>query len=284
VTPLERDLADPFRIGTQMLCTTGPDGKRGYREVPMALEDFLHPLEEDRFTHCKMHADTVLRLWEAVEARFADRPDVQVFARHRIDWQVPGILPHGPDIAVFDNSSRHWNPHRNTLPVREMGYNPLAVIEVTEGPTRDIDFAEKFTEYCAAGVPVYVIVDAAGPAGADRVLAFRRGSSGFVPIEARGELGVFVPGIDLWLSWANDRIAVATQDGRVIPSAAEIATLYAGLPARIARGLTQVGPALSESTRKYDAERQRADAAAWRADALQAELAALRAKFNADGE
>ena len=154
--------ADPFYIGYRYVKSAGPGGREA---VPLSIEDFLHPQEEDRFMLTDGHARAVHYLRDAIQIAAESRPDVRVFTEHRVDWQVPGILPHGPDVVAFDHFLADWDPLKGTLPVRDLGAGVMAVVEVTSESTRATDFEAKFLEYHAAGIPYYVILDAAGPPG-----------------------------------------------------------------------------------------------------------------------
>ena len=246
---------DPFRIGYRYVKSVGDDGRERAVMVPLTEEDFLHPQEEDRQMLNDLHTVTVHYLRDAVRLANEGRPGFRVFSDHRIDWQVPGILPHGPDVVAFDNFFTDWDPLRGTLPVRDVGAEVLAVIEVTSEATRATDFEPNFLEFFEAGIPYYVILDAAGPEGFEKVFGYGRGDDGFEPLPRDDRLGTFVPNINLWLRWAGDRFVAATDDGADIPTTLELA----GLAAR---------------------ERQRADDAIQQLEELRRELAALKARRN----
>ena len=225
---------DPFRIGYRYVTAVGPDGRERQVMVPLTEEDFLHPQEEDRQLLTDLHTVTVHYLRDAVRIANEGRPGFRVFSDHRIDWQVPGILPHGPDVVAFDNFYAEWDPLRGTLPVRDVGAEVLAVIEVTSEATRATDFEPKFLEYFDAGIPYYVILDAAGPEGFEKVLGYGPGDDGFEPLPRDDRLGVFVPSIDIWLRWAGDRFVAATESGTDIPTALEMARQHKELMRELA--------------------------------------------------
>ena len=78
----------------------------------------------------------------------------------RVDWNLPGVRPLGPDIAVFLDVERHKN--WATLDVAAEGARPALVVEVTSPSTRKNDLGIKFDFYHRARVPLYVIADANG--------------------------------------------------------------------------------------------------------------------------
>ncbi len=288
---------DPFRIGYRYVPGVGPDGVARQVMVPLTEEDFLHPQEEDREMLTDLHTVTVNYLREAIEILHESEPEVRVFTDHRVDWQVPGIAPHGPDVVVFDNFHADWDPLRGTLPVRDLGARVMAVIEVTSEATRATDFEAKFIEYHEAGIPYYVIVDAAGPAGAEKVLAFRRSVEDYKPLPRDAQLGCFLPRVNVWLRWADDRLIATTEAGHDILTGVDLArradaesqradeaTQVAGAEKQRADEAIVVAQAeklrADEATQEAGAEKQRADEATERAEALARELAALKARLN----
>ena len=81
----------------------------------------------------------------------------EVFCDARVDWNLPGVRPLGPDIAVFRDVAerRNWK----TFDVAAEGARPEVVVEVTSPDTRKNDVEDKFDFYRRAKVPLYVIAD-----------------------------------------------------------------------------------------------------------------------------
>ena len=274
---------DPFRIGYRYVKSVGDDGRERAVMVPLTEEDFLHPQEEDRQMLTDLHTVTVHYLRDAIQILHEGEPEVRVFTDHRVDWQVPGIPPHGPDVVVLDNFYAEWDPLQGTLPVRDLGARVMAVIEVTSEATRATDFEAKFIEYHEAGIPYYVIVDAAGPPGAEKVLAFRRSVEDFKPLPRDAQLGSFIPRVNVWLRWADDRLVAATEVGQDILTGVDLAR-RADAEGQRADEAAQAAEAERQRAeaekQRADAETQRADAETQRADDLARELAALKARLN----
>ena len=280
---------DPFRIGYRYVPAVGPDGRERPVMVPLTEEDFLHPQEEDRQMLNALHSDTLFHLCEAIRTVHDGQPGVQVFTDHRVDWQVAGILPHGPDVVVFDNFFVEWNRVQGTVPVRDVGARVLAVFEITSPSTRGTDLVAKRIEYHEAGIPYYVIVDAAGPVGGEKVLAYRRAATDYVALPRDPDLGCFIPRVNVWLRWAGEDLVVADEAGQDIATGvhstrrakqeaqrADEATLAAEAEKQRADAETSRAEA---QTRRAEAEAQRADEATQRGDDLARELAALKARL-----
>ena len=105
-------------------------------QVPLTHEDVLHPQEEDFIVQTDAHDCDCYYLKSALERKFAGRDDVEVLNDVRVDWQVEGIKPHGPDLSIFANVPKSWKRETGTLLVKTVGDQPMMVIEVTSPSTR----------------------------------------------------------------------------------------------------------------------------------------------------
>ena len=285
----ETDAPDPFRIGYRYVTAVGPDGRPSTRKVPLTEDDFLHPQEEDRFTITDAHSTAMIYLRHVIRAANARRADVKVFADHRIDFQIDGLDPLGPDVIAFDNFTTPWNPLLGTVPVDDLGAQPMAVIEVTSPATRAADLTAKPKLYHSAGVPYYVVVDVAGPPEGERILAFRRGVSDYKPLPRDPQLGYFVPRVGVWLRWEDGLVVAANEAGNDIAgpdemaaelAAAEIRAEHAERAESLGRWRVEAAEqSIAAEKARAEAALAAAGAAEARADDLARELAALKARL-----
>src|SRR5437016_4646677 len=76
-------------------------------------------------------------LKDVFKAQLADDPKKAVISDCRVDWNLSGVRPLGPDVAAFGGIKRHrdWS----TFDVKAEGAKPLLVVEVTSPDTRDND-------------------------------------------------------------------------------------------------------------------------------------------------
>ncbi|MGL6076333.1 MAG: Uma2 family endonuclease [Fimbriiglobus sp.] len=274
-SPIKLPDGYPFHIGTRIVRTVDASGKERSEYVPLSEEDFLHPQEEDRFMIVDKHWVTVTYIRQAIEFANEHRPAIRVFSDHRIDWEVEGILPHGPDVVVFDRFLKPWDDMEGTLPVKTMEALPLAIIEVTSESTRHIDFEEKYLEYCDAGIPYYIIVDFHGPKGSMSILGFRRKAGEYFPMRKDPNLGYFIPGVNIFIRLENENVIVSDEDGVEIPRQIEA---FRKLREETARAEAEKKRAETEKKRA-ETEAQRAEVEKKRADDLARELAELKAKM-----
>jgi Uma2 family endonuclease len=148
---------DPYRYGWRYVRRELPDGGETIEQVPLTLEDVLYPEEEDFHVHSKAHEDTCTYLSDVFGARLSDDPTAAVLCDVRVAWDVPGLRPNGPDIAVVRGvrEQRNWS----TFDVAEEGVRPEVIIEITSPETRSNDLIAKVENYALARVPLYIIAD-----------------------------------------------------------------------------------------------------------------------------
>lgn len=233
----------PFDIGYRWV----KDGRVDV-QVPLTEEDFLHPQEDDRFMLTDAHTAAIEYVkhalkWNRYDATF------RVFSDHRVDFQVAGVQPMGPDVIAFNRFDADWDPREGTIAVEDAGVEILMVAEMTSQSTRFIDLGRKPDLYFRAGVPYYLIFDihAGDLRNESELIAYRATRRGFVRIKENLEYGVWIPTVGLWFRFEGDAVVAHTADKLRVP------------------------PSEDES--------KRANAEKRRADALERELAELRAKL-----
>jgi colicin import membrane protein len=197
--PADLAEADPFRYGWRFVKQVQPDGSETYEQVPLALEDLLHPQESDFHVNTNGHEVDGHYLREVIQAKVADDPSAVVLTDCRVAWDVPGLRAHGPDVAVIFGVRRHrdWG----TFDVATEGVRPSLIVEVTSDNTRRNDLGAKVEHYARAGVPQYVIADAREEQGKRRLrlIAYRLGPGGYEPQPPDDRGRVWLEAIGLWL-------------------------------------------------------------------------------------
>jgi hypothetical protein len=196
-----QEQADPYRYGWRYVRQIAPDGAETSEQVPLRHEDVLHPEEGDFIVNSPAHNDNRGYLYNALRGHLAEIEGVVVLHQARIDWGVPGVRPHGADVALFLGVRRPWNRHRATFMVAEVDALPALVIEVTSPTTRAFDLDEKVLEYHRAGVAFYAIVDDCPELDPPRVrvLAYRTTPEGYVRVPPDERGWVWLEPAQLWL-------------------------------------------------------------------------------------
>jgi hypothetical protein len=206
---------DPWHYGTRSVKRSGPGGRVYYDLVPLKKEDLLFPQEEDRLVLTDEHSTDYRYLFTVFEIQAASVPGRRVFGDHRIDFEVPGIEPLGPDLIVLDGVGE-WDGSRGTFPVVTMGAKTVLATESTSPDTRPNDLGIKRELYYRCRVPLYVIVDRQARESRDevRVVGFRATAKGYTALspDKRGRL---------WLEALNSGLASWTVGSFATASAAE---------------------------------------------------------------
>ena len=197
---------DPFRYGWRYVRVEHPDGTVCFDQIPLTLEDVLHPEVGDFIVQTDGHDSDLNYLKDVFKAQLADDPMKAVISDCRVDWNLPGVKPLGPDVAVFRGIKRHrdWS----TFDVQAEGAEPILVVEVTSPDTRQNDVVTKVDYYHRAKVPLYVIADVREQ-GEDRVIeliGYRYQRTGYqrIPLDERGWIGL--EPVQLWLGLSRDRL------------------------------------------------------------------------------
>jgi Uma2 family endonuclease len=263
VTPAPSD--DPFCLGWRYLRRQLSDGRVEYEQVPLTLEDVLYPEVGDFVVHSKVHEDICTYLADVFNAQLRDDPTAVVLHDVRVAWDVPGLRPNGPDVAVIlgVREPRNWS----TFDVADEGVRPALLVEVTSPETRQNDLLDKVDIYEQAGVPLYVIIDTRLWKGAEQLhlIAYHLAPNGYEVLapDERGWLRLEPAGV--WLGLNDNRIACYDAHGQLIGDYQALAEARAVAEAR----------AKAEGEARAAAEARASEAEARLRD-LEAELRRLR--------
>jgi hypothetical protein len=96
-------------------------------------------------------------LKSAFESRLPGLDRGAVFADCLVDWNVPAIRNHSPDVSVFEEVRVPHDPLKGTFRLAVSG-GCLLVVEVVSPDTRTTMW-RRSCEYHAVGVPLYIIID-----------------------------------------------------------------------------------------------------------------------------
>jgi colicin import membrane protein len=152
------DALDPFPYGWRCVPKTAKNGSETTVQVPLTLEDILHPHEEDVRLLSDSHWQDTFYLYGAFKTVLLEISGAIVLADCRIAWDREGDYGHGPDVAVIFKvrKRKDWS----TFNVVKEKTRPALIVEVTSPSTRSTDLVNKVREYAEQRVPHYVIADA----------------------------------------------------------------------------------------------------------------------------
>lgn len=253
--------ADPFRYGWRDVARKQPDGRVEVEQVPLTLEDLLFPEEGDFAVQYRSHIEDCFYLLGAFGVLLAGDPRALVLSDCRVRWDVPGLRPLGPDVAVFLNAPEGWDG--GTLGVAETDARPVLVVEVTSPETRKKDFGIKKDFYHRARVPIYVIVDARPHPKQERRVklhGFRYAPEGYepMPLDDRGRL--WLEPLGVWMAIERARVVcIDGETGEPITTFAEALLALAEAEARAREAIQSLAEA---EARAREETRARAEAEA----------------------
>ncbi len=206
----ERQPEGDFSFGYRLVKHTRADGSVEYEQVPLTVEDVLHPEPDDVIPVRPQHAIdcrylvSVFRVRAAAE--LASEPIVYVSDDHLVDWGVPGQRNTSPDVALFVGLKQEVPPMAGTFDLKASGGRCLLVVEVVSPDRRrENDVVHKVREYHAAGVPLYVIIDQEKEDAPRHVRALRYRDSGYEELPADPQ-GLLLPALQLRLGLKDGRV------------------------------------------------------------------------------
>ncbi len=199
--------ADPFRYSRSFVPRPTPDNPHHLEQVPLTLEDILHPEVRDFIEHNDCYETDRIYLTEVLRARLEAFGAAIVLTDVRIVWDVPDLRAHGPDVMVIPGIAERQN--WSTFDVAAKGARPALIIEITSPETCENDLERKVEHYAQAGVAQYVSIDDMGGRSRGRrlrLLDYRLADGRYVvhPMDADGRVHLVIA--NLWLGVERDHV------------------------------------------------------------------------------
>lgn len=215
---------DRYPYGWRDVRVTLPTGEQRWQRIPLTLRDVLHPKEEDILLPGDEHERIRNYLYNVMNLRIDGDAHAVLLSDTNVDWDVPEIEPHRPDIAVIFNvrERRHWSTFR----VAEEGTRPALIIEITSPATRHLDLEDKYEEYEQVSAPFYVIIDVIKrKRGITRELkGYRLTPEGYVPLLPNERGWLWLEPVSCWLAIVGEAIVCYDQQGNRIEDYTALAT------------------------------------------------------------
>jgi colicin import membrane protein len=272
-------VVDPFRYGWRDINRRRPDGTIEWEQIPLTLEDVLHPQEGDVILESTQHDRNVRYLADVLSERLSGDPGALVLRDCGVYWDIAELRHHSPDVAVI-LGLRSRRPQYASFNVAEEGVRPAILIEHVSPSTRSNDVDTKVDHYHRARVPQYVIIDCEDDEDTTlRLIDYRWTPDSYreEPADARGRVPLLA--VNLYLGVEGRRAVLFDSAGKEL---GDYEAISSALRAEAAARLTAEGLVEAERARA-EAERERADAEAAsrrsaedRLRAAEAELRRLR--------
>ncbi|MDM8527148.1 Uma2 family endonuclease [Anaerolineales bacterium HSG24] len=147
---------DEFPHGWRRIEERGPQGKIGYRDVPLTPDDFFDPREGDQMPQGPKHFELANELYNKLVSHFDNHPDIVVLGDTKMLWRISGLEEPFPDISVIPNVKRKIV--KSSFDCQEHGTRPCLIIEIMS-PSYKGDDTKKVKIYQQTGVAEYIIIN-----------------------------------------------------------------------------------------------------------------------------
>jgi Uma2 family endonuclease len=206
---------DGFPYGWRYVNRRQPDGTTTVEQVPLTLDEALHPQEGDQVPESSRHVRWRDYLAGALESHLAADPAVVVLSDVIVRWDHPLVRPTSPDVTVL-RGVRERREDWSSFDVAAEGAEPVLVMEITSPSTADGDRQTKFREYELVGIPSYVIVDAAADDGAGPIplAVYRLGDGGYEALAPDERGRWWLEPVGLWLAMEDRQPRLYDPAGR----------------------------------------------------------------------
>jgi Uma2 family endonuclease len=204
---------DPFYYGWRFVRKVLPDGTTDLVQVPLTLEDVLHPQEDDVIPQRPRQQEDAEYLGPIFRARAQERlPGGFVLVDCLVDWGVPGIRDHSPDLSVFQNVVNPPGPDIGTFRLRASGGRCVLALEIVSPHTRSNDVVEKFREYHQVRVPLYILIDQETEDGPRQLVGYRYTARRYVRMRLDRQGRLLVKPLGLLLALEDRRVVCYDAD------------------------------------------------------------------------
>jgi Uma2 family endonuclease len=268
-------LEEIYRYGWRDVPTKQPDGSTDFIQVPLTLEDVLHPQMGDHVVENMRHDRAEVYLALVCRARAYRDPSALVSRDLGIYWDDPALGHHSPDVAVIFNVRDRDRP-RPSFFVATEGTRPRLIIEVTSPHNRQNDVVTKFEEYHRLRILRYVIVDQLSEDTPLQIRGYQHAPDGYheLPKDEHGRL--WLEDVGVWLGTDGERVyCYDPHSNEPIPDYVEMTHILGEI-----RQQAEAEKARAEAEKeRADVEKARAEAEIQARQALEQRLRDLEAEL-----
>ncbi|MDA1017461.1 MAG: Uma2 family endonuclease [Planctomycetota bacterium] len=216
------DLRD-FPYGRRYIRRVTDDGEVVHDIVPLALEDLLHPEEDDELVSRPGHSRDCRRLFTGLEQFKPKNKTFVIVEDMNVDLGLSDVRAIRPDVSVCEVPAvPDGFQQLGTVDTKQHLAVPLLFIEVTSESTRENDVGPKFTLYEQAKVQQYILVDRAHPSGTPQLAGYEYRGHGLVKQQADSSGRLWLPAFELWVGLKDEQAVLYDEHG-IVPSPLELA-------------------------------------------------------------
>ena len=267
----EKDDEKESIYGWRTVLEEDEHGNKKAMQIPLTLEDYLHPQEGDNHMQNQSHHKIGKYIEAVLELYLRHIYGVVVFNDVGIKW--PGFQHYAPDISViFDVREPERTPQK-IFYVADEGTEPSLIIEVTSPTTRHVDWDERIGRYARVGVPYYYIVDTIGEHDNGtpilQVHGFEWTPNGYSELTANEHGWFWMPPVEAWLGLHEGEVRCYDRDGHALPTPVGLAEQLDAASERLAetsQNLVEEVVARTEADRRAEEADRRAEEADRRAE------------------
>jgi hypothetical protein len=197
--------SDPYRYGWRYVKKIRRDGTVDLVQVPLTLEDVLHPQEGDVIPEKPLQERDAEYMRPIFRQRAARLPGGHYLADCLIDWGVPGIRHHSPDLSVFRGVTRPPPLELGLFPLFDSGGRCVLLVEIVSPHTRENDVVHKLREYHQVRVPLYVLIDQEIEGGPRQLVGYRYTPRRYVRMRLNRQGRLLLRPLGLWLGLEDGR-------------------------------------------------------------------------------
>jgi Uma2 family endonuclease len=190
---------DPFRYGWRFVKKLRRDGTTDLVQVPLTLEDVLHPQEGDVIPESTLPEQDAEYLRPIFRQRAARLPRGFFLADCLVDWGVPPVRPHSPDLVVFRDVTPPARENFGLFRLHASGGHCVLALEIVSPNTRSNDVVHKLREYHQVGVPLYYLIDQEDEDGPRWVVGYRHTKARYVKMRPDRQGRLLIKPLGLWL-------------------------------------------------------------------------------------
>ena len=274
VRPVEDRHTPDGELGWRYETITRPNGTTEEVQVPLTIDEALHP-EEGYIMPIRTYHDRVTDdLCDMLRAHFAEEAETVVYHDLIFVWDHPDVRNSAPDIAIVPNV-RNVDADRGQFVVAEEGTRPRLVIEVVSPKTRTGDRVDKVRDYALAGVQEYIYIDHWNRKGQTvwEVAGYRLAGNHYLPMVPDEDGAFYLETINLRVGIDDGQVWL--EDGNTGEDLLTNLEVRRALAAAEARTQAEA-EARAEAEIRAQAESEARQAAEAHAAVLEAELEALR--------